>query len=188
VADIKAHSFFASVDFATVWSIPAPTIDTGMTKPKHTVEPSADVWAVFDEEAEESNGGFEYDDNDDDLPGDGMRGADEPTALAAGPVERLDDTADLGFPRRAWLEEHGIGQKKGRHWSQGSEGTSSSGGNRAALNGLLEGLGLSGGRTRSSRASGTSVRSDEIKALQPFRGGQSPAGYAEPTHVGEERW
>lgn len=34
INDIKSHPFFSTIDFATIWKIPAPPIETGIAQPK----------------------------------------------------------------------------------------------------------------------------------------------------------
>jgi 3-phosphoinositide dependent protein kinase-1 len=69
-ADIKAHPFFSSIDFATIWTTPAPPMSTGISKPVITlanIDPQSDMWAVFDDDV--SDGGFG---DDADLENAGM--------------------------------------------------------------------------------------------------------------------
>ncbi|KAK4684712.1 3-phosphoinositide dependent protein kinase-1, partial [Tremellales sp. Uapishka_1] len=181
VLDIKCHPFFATTDFSTLWTAPAPTISSGLTPPVATlatVDPNSDIWAVFEDEG--SEGGFEYEDQlTPDLSRVQEPHFDGSTAAVAvqaidgqavafpskhGRVSSTDSSGSLGMPRPAWLE----GSKKGRKWST----SSSSSGNRTALSGLLDGIGLNGqlfgtsqGRGGSSRTSRTSDRSDEAKII-----------------------
>ncbi|WVQ85480.1 hypothetical protein IAT38_007645 [Cryptococcus sp. DSM 104549] len=85
-AAIKLHPFFAPIDFATIWTVPAPEISTGLRPPAATLaslDPASDIWGVFDDEA--SDGGFDYDRDDDDLP---------EGATGSGAVEGADADAD----------------------------------------------------------------------------------------------
>lgn len=69
-SDLKAHPFFASIDWSTIWTIPAPPMSTGLTKPVITlanIDPQSDMWAVFDDDV--SDGGFG---DDADLENAGM--------------------------------------------------------------------------------------------------------------------
>ena len=34
IKDIKSHPFFSTIDFSTIWTITAPTIETGLAQPK----------------------------------------------------------------------------------------------------------------------------------------------------------
>lgn len=186
-AEIKSHPFFASIDFALLWTSPAPTISTGLTKPVQTLATASqdsEVWAVFDDEV--SDGGFEFD--DDDPVGPHSPSARDHSAeprfdryAAAEAVQYVDDprpatgsTESLEPPRPGFAEGQ---RKKGRKWSTGSKSartSSSSSNNRTALSGLLETMGLasapgtpqttvSGGTPKGSvrtRTSRTSDRSD----------------------------
>jgi len=189
-AEIKSHPFFAPIDFASLWSSPAPTISTGIAKPVQTLATAghdAELWAVFDDEV--SDGGFEFDEDDPAGPRSPLARdhSNEPRFdryAAAEAVQFVDDprpatgsTDSLEPPRPGFAE----GQKKRRKWSAGSKSartSSSSSNNRTALSGLLETMGLgstpgtppttvSGGTPKGSvrtRTSRTSDRSDEQKA------------------------
>lgn len=166
-SDIKSHSFFASIDFGGLWTIPAPTISSGLTRPVAALTSSdsnSDVWAVFDDEV--SDGGFEYDD-DEVSPDDTDRPKYDQTA-AADAVRHIDNhspNGDLTVPQYPFQDAGSEGDGdlqpprpsfvdaspnrkwgRGRLGSKGSERTSSSSStNRHALSGLLESLKLQGG-------------------------------------------
>lgn len=165
-SEIKAHSFFSTIDFATLWTSPAPAIATGLTKPIDTLanaRSNSDVWAVFDDDV--SDGGFEYDDANDlsldrqqqltydgDAAEDAVRHADDsvdPHEFAE-PRYAFQDAgsegSDLQPPRPSFVDASPKGKwGRGRLGSQGSERTSSSSStNRNALSGLLESLKLQG--------------------------------------------
>lgn len=169
-SDIKAHPFFATCDWSTLWTCPAPTITSGLTKPLDSIKSensNADVWAVFDDEV--SDGGFEYDDDDlnDNSPDptagptyDRAAASDAVRAAAGGtdpheftqPRYAFQDAgsegdSDLQPPRPSFVEAASPKGKwgRGRLGSHGSERTSSSSStNRNALSGLLESLKLQG--------------------------------------------
>ena len=190
IAEIKAHPFFATVDWSTLWTCSAPILHTGLNKPVTTlatVDPNSDIWAVFDDEV--SDGGFEYDDGPSSSAPSAPQSPTIPQDLSREP--RLDHHAaaqalhsthaglfapaheagsdlensaygDLEPPRRAWMGG-----------SRSARTSSSSSGNRMALTGLLESMKLqspifSGSpatRGGSSRTSRTSVRSEEIRVM-----------------------
>ncbi|OCF43220.1 AGC/PDK1 protein kinase [Kwoniella heveanensis CBS 569] len=175
VQDIKSHPFFALTDFLTIWTVPAPPISTGLTKPVTTlanIDPSSDLWAVFDDEV--SDGGFEYDRDEDsdhephqdqhvheEVSNDhsreprfdrhaaahAVRNVDNPdSSVVHSPFDgpHVDLAEELGPPRPAYAIEgsQDRDQRKSRGWSHGS---SSSGGNRTALSGWLEAMRIGGG-------------------------------------------
>ncbi|KAL7423728.1 serine/threonine protein kinase [Cryptotrichosporon argae] len=101
---IKAHPFFASIDWASLWTAPAPHVESGLSPPVKTlanVDLRDDVWAVFDDEV--SDGGFEYDDaeGEEDAPG---RRTYEPEpvydALQARNAVEAHDHPGVQFPTR----------------------------------------------------------------------------------------
>ncbi|WVF70948.1 hypothetical protein IAT40_005743 [Kwoniella sp. CBS 6097] len=173
VQDIKSHPFFALTDFLTIWTVPAPPITTGLTKPVTTlanIDPSSDLWAVFDDEV--SDGGFEYDrdeesgdehnqvQQEEEISNDhsreprfdrhaaahAVRNVDNPdSSVVHSPWEgpHVDLAEELGPPRPAYAleESQDRDQRKSRGWSHGS---SSSGGNRTALSGWLEAMRIGG--------------------------------------------
>lgn len=168
-SDIKAHPFFGTCDWSTLWTCPAPNITPGLTKPLDKLKSetsSGDIWAVFDDDV--SDGGFEYDDMNDNSPdptagptydptaaSDAVRAAD---ANVADPQEFAqpryvfqdadsEGDSDLQPPRPSFVETASPKGKwgRGRLGSHGSERTSSSSStNRNALGGLLESLKLQG--------------------------------------------
>ncbi|WVQ97009.1 hypothetical protein IAU59_004119 [Kwoniella sp. CBS 9459] len=174
VPDIKSHPFFALTDFLTIWTVPAPPMSTGLTQPVTTlanIDPSSDLWAVFDDEV--SDGGFEYDRDEDSDPGHAIQEEEDEVSndhsreprfdrhAAAHAVRNVDNPGssvvhspfegphvelaeELGLPRPAYAVEEAQdrAQRKGRGWSHGS---SSSGGNRTALSGWLESMRIGGG-------------------------------------------
>ncbi|WWD18183.1 hypothetical protein CI109_102632 [Kwoniella shandongensis] len=195
IPDIKSHPFFALTDFLTIWTAPAPTIKTGLREPVATLaslDPASDVWAVFDDEV--SDGGFEYDQDEEPDSADERERAKEPRFdrhAAAHAVHQVDNpdssvtyTPDAGPhidlsevldpPRPAYAQQAEQDRRKSRGWSHGS---SSSGGNRSALTGWLETMriggngGTNGGHNgsghgiRSNRTSRTSVRSEEMRTM-----------------------
>jgi 3-phosphoinositide dependent protein kinase-1 len=180
-SEIKSHSFFATTDFSTLWTCPAPTITPGLTKPlrsQTSADSNSDVWAVFDDEV--SDGGFEYDDD-----GPTERNVDGPQYDRSAAADALQDETDslpqghqddgdLEPPRPSFVEASPKGKwGRGRLNSRESERTSSSSStNRHALSGLLESLKLQGGnasagasRVTSSRNSRTSDRSAELRVM-----------------------
>ncbi|RSH92758.1 pkb-activating kinase-like protein [Saitozyma podzolica] len=200
-SEIKSHPFFSSIEWSTLWTSAAPRIATGLTKPVVTlanVQPDSDIWAVFEDEV--SDGGFPYDEEDEPggpgVPGrphspppphtvprphahrgsplydqqaaaDAVASVDWPSQIS-GDVSRFDHESDLEPPRPAWID--GVPRKRG--WSRGSHRTSSSGsGNRTALAGLLETMGIHN-RPGSSRTS-NSAKSDEARPLSRSSGQQA---------------
>lgn len=182
-SEIKSHPFFATTDFSSLWTCPAPTITSGLTKPlqpQTSNDSNSDVWAVFDDEV--SDGGFEYDDDgpterivdgpeyDGTAAADAVRHGNEPQAQGYQDAEG----DELQPPRPSFVEASPKGKwGRGRLGSRGSERTSSSSStNRNALSGLLESLKLQGGNTSnaasrvtSSRNSRTSDRSAELRVM-----------------------
>ncbi|RXK42524.1 AGC/PDK1 protein kinase [Tremella mesenterica] len=203
IPEIKAHAFFSTVDWTTLWTCPPPSIRTGLTQPVNylgSVDPQSDVWAVFDDEV--SDGGFEYDSPQSPLSPtvpeeielmDNVDHSQEPRidreaahqavkAVHPSISERGNEEeclrSELEPPRPSWM---GGGQRSART-------SSSSSGNRTALTGLLESMKIQspiwGGSQRggSSRTSRTSVRSEEMRIML----GQSKEGQAHAQ--GQERW
>jgi 3-phosphoinositide dependent protein kinase-1 len=168
--EIKSHIFFASVDFQYLWTSPAPTITSGLTRPVEALasnDSNSDIWAVFDDEV--SDGGFEYDDDNEVPPEDTANRPKYDQTAAADAVRHIDNhspNGDLTIPQYpfqdAGSEGDGDGELqpprpsfvdaspnrkwgRGRLGSKGSERTSSSSStNRNALSGLLESLKLQG--------------------------------------------
>jgi 3-phosphoinositide dependent protein kinase-1 len=208
--DIKSHPFFANVDFGSLWTIPAPTITPGLTKPIDTLannDSNSDVWAVFDDEV--SEGGFEYDDDppternvdgpqyDRNAAADAIRHDGDDLSEPQYPFQDAgSEGSDLQPPRPAFVEASPKGKwGRGRLDSRGSERTSSSSStNRNALSGLLESLKLQGGSSAvsaavskggSSRNSRTSDRSAEMRVLQ---GGANEPKREATTVVDDPKW
>ena len=191
-SDIKNHPFFADVEFANLWQMPAPTMSSGLTKPAQAQgnnPTDSDVWAVFDDEG--SDGGFEFDDAEPTAEADSFSRRDhsaEPRYdrhAAADAVQAVHDThrrqgstGSLEPPRPAFVDGP---KKKGRKWSTGTKSTrtsSSSSNNRTALTGLLETMGIhsyasnagtpiTGTPRGSMRATRTSRTSDKIDDTRP---------------------
>lgn len=161
-AEIKQHQFFASIDWSTIWTIPAPTVHTGLSPPQKTAgaQLDASVWAEFDDLGSDEE--FESsDEHYDDMRYDRFAAAD---AVASVDNTRhwrhqSPESDDLDPPRRAWLEgDSNRRQPKARGWSTSS---SSSGGR---LSGWLESMGINtppARRVDSSRASRHSNKSDD---------------------------
>ncbi|WWC68385.1 uncharacterized protein I206_102310 [Kwoniella pini CBS 10737] len=173
VQDIKSHPFFALTDFTTIWTIPAPPISTGLTPPVTTlanVAPDSDLWAVFDDADEMSDGGFEYDQDDEEVEQDhehigeedeqesndyskeprfdrhaaahAVRNVDYPDkSVVYSPVDGPHiEIAEQLDPPKPSYLQH---SGKDEKKSRGwSHGSSSSGGNRSALTGWLESMRL----------------------------------------------
>ncbi|ORX34124.1 hypothetical protein BD324DRAFT_636704 [Kockovaella imperatae] len=188
--DIKAHPFFADLDFSNIWNIPVVTMHTGITRP---VIPSSnptesDIWAVFDEG---SDGEFDEDENDDTIPQAGnsaMLGRQLSTAsknrsstrfdhrAAAKAVQSVDDPSTVNRssrlsagsfepPRFSWADAPW--RRKHRGLSTGSRSartSSSSSANRTALSGLLETMGIGSSNTGSG-SPGTITGSDRPAAV-----------------------
>jgi 3-phosphoinositide dependent protein kinase-1 len=180
--EIKAHPFFAGVDWNNIWSAPAPKIRTGMSPPQPTLAQVAldsDVWAAFDDD--ESDGEF----------GDHSQEPQYDRFAAAEAVQAVDyPEDDLDPPRPAWLEEE-IGprpprQPKPRGWSTSS---SSCGGR---LSGLLDTMGINptfANRNGSGRVSRTSDRgSYDDRSPSQSRNGSPEARYRGVAHADNSRW
>lgn len=169
-------------------------MSTGITPPVATlatIDPASDMWAVFEDEMSDNGdselpspalespsapgpGGTEprYDRR---AAADAVWAVDAPDSRAAG-----TDQEDLEPPKPAWMEP---GQRKLRALSKGSSArtsSSSSGGNRTALTGLLETMGIvgsngSGGVSgRTSRASGSLKEGTEARVTQGMGAKGSP--------------
>lgn len=174
-AQVKQHPFFASIDWSTIWTIPAPTVRTGLVAPQQSSGPMLDssVWAEFDDQISDAE--FESPDEHDDLRYDRYAAADAVAAVDRHfPVRQQSlspESDSLDPPRRAWLEgDEEQRQPKVRGWSTSS---SSSGGR---LSGWLESMGINtppGKRVDSSRASRHSDRSDDRGRLD-IDGSRSP--------------
>ncbi|KAK8865634.1 hypothetical protein IAR55_000779 [Kwoniella newhampshirensis] len=182
-SDIKSHPFFALTDFSTIWTVAAPTISTGLRPPVATLaslDPASDMWAVFDDEV--SDGGFEYDQDEEPDSVEERERAKEPrfdrhaaehavhqvdnpgSSLTYNPDDgnHVDLSEALDPPRPAYAQEAQQEQdrRKSRGWSHGS---SSSGGNRSALTGWLETMrigGNGGSGSNSLNGIGHGVRSN----------------------------
>lgn len=180
--EIKAHPFFASVDWNNIWSAPAPKIGTGLAPPQPTLAQVAidsDVWAAFEDD--ESDGEF----------GDHSQEPQYNRFAAASAVQAVDYPCDeLDPPRPAWLEEevgpHPPRQPKPRGWSTSS---SSSGGR---LSGLLDTMGINptfAHRTGSGSVSRTSDRgSYDDRSPSQSRTSSPEARYRGVAHTDNSRW
>ena len=169
-AEIKSHPFFASIDFTSLWTIPAVPMRTGITPPiASSANPTeSDIWAVFDEG---SDGDFDEDDENEEvvLPEDGaglrrqistasrhrqsphfdhkaaakaVLSVDDPSTKSR--RSRLGSGGSLEPPRFSWTDAPW--RRKRRGLSAGSTSartSSSSSANRTALTGLLETMGIS---------------------------------------------
>lgn len=184
--EIKAHPFFAGIDWNAIWSASPPKIRTGMSPPSRTLaqitlEP--DVWAAFDDDS---------DGQESDGLGDRSQEPQYNRYAAASAVQAVDNPEDeLDPPRPAWLEDS-VGprpprQPKARGWSTSS---SSSGGR---LSGLLDTMGINptfAARTGSGRISRASDR-DTYEDRSPTRSrAESPemAKFRGVTHTDNSRW
>lgn len=166
-SDIKSHPFFAPINLSTLWTSPAPTMSTGLSKPTATlasIEPDSDIWAVFEDEV--SDGGFEFDSPrpEADTGDDHRHSPQFDHTAAASAVRNVDEGSEdsLEPPRPSFAD---LPKQRTRGWSSGkwsARTSSSSSGNRTALTGLLETMGMIG--TPSGRASRTSNRSEEVTA------------------------
>jgi len=151
-------------------------MSTGLTKPVATLasaDPESDIWAVFEDEV--SDGGFEYDDAQNEIEADHRRSPQFDRHAAANAVREFEQDRNhtLAPPRPAFADTP---KQRARGWSSGSKSgrtSSSSSGNRTALTGLLETVGMMGNSTsglipksKSGRASRTSNRSDETRFTQ----------------------
>lgn len=196
-SDLKNHPFFSSIDWSTVWTLNAPPISTGLTKPVATLasaDAQADLWAVFDDEV--SDGGFDVDDNEQvdrttpptahlqREPSNSHRWSPHYDHYAAAEAVRAVDltdspSADLDPPRPGWMDS----VRKKRGFSRGSARTSSSSSaNRTALTGLLETMGIPNLAHGSGRTSRTSMKSDEPKPTLGSMLGDGPrSGNAVPS-------
>jgi 3-phosphoinositide dependent protein kinase-1 len=220
---IKNHAFFATVDFLSIWQVPAVPLATGLNGPIHSsANPSEsdDIWAVFDDEV--SDGGFEYDDDEAASPmeqppdaasrpnnflrrkstkkkgqsssahfnglmaAEAVQSVDGNINNGSGSHNRQNSSGSLEPPKAAYMDAGKAGRRS--RWSSGTRSartsSSSSGGNRTALTGLLETIGIHASGTStgtpsqgngtagygnsprgSNRESRTSDRSDETRGI-----------------------
>lgn len=215
-AEIKSQPFFASTDFSSLWTCPAPPIRSGITRPVEALtsaDSNNDIWAVFDDEV--SDGGFEYDDEE-VVPDDQTDRPKLDHAAAADAVRHTDANLDddMTAPRYPFQDAGSDGSGSGsdlqpprpsfveaspnRNWgrgrlgSNGSERTSSSSStNRNALSGLLESLKLQGGSPSSPSGhskGGSSRNSRTSDRSSEFRSMQADAGNAAAVNQDLAKW
>jgi 3-phosphoinositide dependent protein kinase-1 len=176
--EIKAHPFFASIDWGMLWQVTPPTIHTGLVPPQQPghMTLDSDVWAAFEDDDDADEWAAEVEDKSSPID----ERFDEHRFNAGGvrfPYRDSPDesTEDLDPPRPAWLDDEApvanvTPGKKTRGWSTSS---SSSGGGRLSI--WLESMGINtppGRRANSSRASRYSDRSDDRPRVED--GARSP--------------
>ncbi|ORY28598.1 hypothetical protein BCR39DRAFT_534303 [Naematelia encephala] len=219
--EIKLHPFFSAIDFSTLWTMPVPPISTGLAKPTASsaaVDLNSDVWAVFDEDEQVSDGEFQYDDESSPSPTQANTGAQghrfspkfdhvaaaDALASVSHSVQFPDARAhnrrashgSLEPPKVAWMEGT---RRKSRGWSHSSQAashrtSSSSSANRTALTGLLETMGIVPGSSGvfrgggSSRNSRVSDRSDEMRGVASSGHSERERERGETALEGDARW
>ncbi|KAK6907621.1 AGC/PDK1 protein kinase [Kwoniella mangroviensis CBS 8886] len=213
VQDIKSHPFFALTDFSNIWTIPAPAMATGLTQPVATlanVAPDSDLWAVFDDEV--SDGGFEYDRDEEDeheqpheqegehdesidhskeprldrhAAAHAVRNVDHPhKSVTYSPTEgpHIDIAEQLDPPKPSYLS-HGNNSRDERKSRGWSHGSSSSGGNRSALTGWLESMRIGNHHSPAGiRSNRTSRTSVRSEELRVMMGSQTSSSGTTPVN------